>query len=69
MFYKYEITNAVYNAVDAADTLKEAVRIIARHKAEDRAHGFLNTHYHVFEIDRVTGERLFDVSANGKSDY
>lgn len=56
-YYRYVITNGAYDGICGADTMAECSEIIANFEKEDREIGG-HDEYHVFRLNRTTGERL-----------
>lgn len=63
VYYRYEITNSIYKSIGGADSLKEARSLIKKSIQEDKDHGFKTSRedYHIFMLNRRTGERLKEV--------
>lgn len=63
-YFRYEITNGLFNTISGADTLKEAHKIVKENLRDDHEeYGFNTTRddYHIFKLNRYTGERLTEV--------
>ena len=50
-YYRYTVTNGLFNTIDGADTLKEIRDLVRRLKAEGDYKD-----YHIFRNDEYTGE-------------
>lgn len=59
-YFRYEITNGTYTGIGGADTIAECRMTIAKYEEEDRKIGG-HDEYHVFRLNRTTGERLTKV--------
>lgn len=59
-YFRYEITNGAYDGIWGADTIAECRETIAKYEEEDRKIGGRDE-YHVFRLNKTTGERLTKV--------
>lgn len=62
-YFRYEITNGLRVCIGGADNLKEARKFIRESLKDDKDHGFKTSRedYHIFMLNRRTGERLKEV--------
>ena len=64
-YFNYEITNGLYHTVSGSDTIKEARNIVKELIKDDcEFYGYPTTRedYHIFKLNRYTGERLTEVN-------
>ena len=62
-YFRYEITNGIYNTISGADTIAEARGIVKTMLEDDKAYGFNTTRndYHIFRLNKSNGNRLTEV--------
>lgn len=59
-YTRYAITNGAYDVIWGADTIAECRELITKYEETDRKIGG-HDEYHVFRLNRTTGERLTKV--------
>lgn len=59
-FYRYEITNGTFEGIGGADTIAECRKEIEKFEQNDKEIGGRDS-YHVYRLNKTTGERLTKV--------